>query len=495
VSIPAASPAPPAPAAAPGAAPERLALSVLLGYSAAQFGLSASNTLIALHLPYFYIDTLLLPPALFGVVMLIAKTVNALSDPVMGHWTDNTRHRWGRRRPWLLLGAPPLALSTWLLLRPPDRTGEALFGWLLVTFIASVTFRTVVETPYQAIAPELTTDYDERTRVATWRTAIGMVGDFGGALAPMLLLAGVAAAAERRAVMGAMGLAVAVLILAGAAVAFASVRERHADAAGARARLWPSLRRIVLFPVRNRPARHLIVCYAASVFASTLPVSAVLFLSRYVFTATGLEGTALAPLQLGLDSADFLATATIVAYFAGVFLSAPLWGQALRRTDKKHGYVFAFVYVGVVVCLVFAIPRELGVLFPLLNLLVGAGSLGLWMLPGAIGPDVLDWEELHHGGRHEGGFYGIWMLVQKIGAAVALFALGVLLDAIGFVPEREQAERTVLGLRFLYGGVPLLVTLAAALLFSRYPLTRAAYADVQARRAARRAGGGEPPLG
>src|SRR5690606_31672742 len=265
VSIPAASPAPPAPAAAPGAAPERLALSVLLGYSAAQFGLSASNTLIALHLPYFYIDTLLLPPALFGVVMLIAKTVNALSDPVMGHWTDNTRHRWGRRRPWLLLGAPPLALSTWLLLRPPDRTGEALFGWLLVTFIASVTFRTVVETPYQAIAPELTTDYDERTRVATWRTAIGMVGDFGGALAPMLLLAGVGGAAERRGVMGAMGLAVAVLILAGAAVAFASVRERHADAAGARARLWPSLRRIVLFPVRNRPARHLIVCYAASV--------------------------------------------------------------------------------------------------------------------------------------------------------------------------------------------------------------------------------------
>src|SRR5690606_14702004 len=64
VSPPAASPALPPPAA--GSA-ERLALSVLLGYSAAQFGLSASNTLIALHLPYFYIDTLLLPPALFGV--------------------------------------------------------------------------------------------------------------------------------------------------------------------------------------------------------------------------------------------------------------------------------------------------------------------------------------------------------------------------------------------------------------------------------------------
>jgi len=486
VTPPAASPAP-RPTVAPAAArPERLALPLLLGYSAAQFGLSASNTLISLHLPYFYIDTLALPPALFGVVMLIAKALNAFTDPVVGHWTDNTRHPWGRRRPWLLLGAPPLALATWLLFRPPDRTGEALFGWLLVTFVSALTFRTMVETPYQAIAPDLTRDYDERTRIATWRTTIGMLGDFGGALVPMLLLTGLAGAAARRGVLAGTGLAVAALILVGVGVAFASVRERTDSTQEPRTRLLPSLRRILLFPARNRPARHLIVCYAASVFATTLPVSVVLFLSRYVFTATGLERTALAPLQLGMSSADFLGTTTIVAYFAGVFLSAPLWGRALRHRDKKHGYVFAFVYLGVVTCGVFAIPREVGVLFPLLNLFVGAGSLGLWMLPGALGPDVLDWEELHHGGRHEGGFYGIWMLVQKIGQAVALFALGLILDAIGFVPEREQPAGTVLGLRFLYGGVPLLIALGAALLFTRYPLTRAAYADVQAQLAERR---------
>jgi Na+/melibiose symporter-like transporter len=278
------------------------------------------------------------------------------------------------------------------------------------------------------------------------------------------------------------------MILISVAIAFARVRERTDPSTLPRTALLPGLRRILLFPVRNRPARLLVVCYAASVFATTLPISVFMFLSRYLFTATGLEGTRLEFLQAGTRSADFLVNTTVVAYFAGVFLSAPLWARAMRHRDKKHGYVFAFAYLGVVTCGVFAIPRELGILFPALNLLVGAGALGLWVLPGAIGPDVLDWDELHHGGRHEGGFYGIWMLVQKVGQAVALFALGLILAAIGFVPDREQSPDTLFGLRFLYGGVPFLVAFAAALLFSRYPLTREVHADLQARLAARRRG-------
>jgi GPH family glycoside/pentoside/hexuronide:cation symporter len=458
---------------------------VLLAYSAAQFGLSASNTLVSTQLPFFYVDTLALPPALFGLVMLVAKACNAVSDPLMGHLTDDTRHRWGRRRPWLALGAPPLALSTWLLFAPPDRTGPALFGWLLVTFVCALTFRTVVETPYQAIAPDLTRDYDERTRLAAWRTTIGMVGDLLGAMAPMVLLAVWAP----RATFDATGAAVALLILIGVAIACVGVREPPPRSAGPRLGLRENLRRIVSFPLRNRPAGILIVCYAASVFATTTPVAVFRFLNRYLFTATGLEGTPLGGMVARIGPAAFLDIATIVGYFAGVFLSAPLWARAMRHRDKKHGYVFAFVYLGVVVCGVFAIPRELGILFPALNVLVGAGALGLWMLPGAIGPDVLEWEELQHGRRHEGGFFGIWMLVQKVGAAVALFAMGLLLDAIGFAPGREQGAGTLRGLRFLYGGAPLLIALGAALLFARYPLTRQVYAEVQERLAERRRGG------
>jgi glycoside/pentoside/hexuronide:cation symporter, GPH family len=474
-----------APVAAPAAlAPlrtERLVFGTLLAYSAAQFGLSASNTLLATQLPFFYVDTLALPPTLFGLVMLIAKLWNAVFDPVMGHVTDNTRHRWGRRRPYLLLGAPPLALATFLLFTPPARTGASLFSWLLLTYVCALTTRSVVETPYQAMAPDLTTNYDERTRVATWRTSIGMLGDLTGAMIPMLMLAFVAP----RITFHTTGFAVGALILTGAAIAFLGVHERF-DATGLeRKPLLANLAAIAKFPVRNRPARLLIISSACAVFATTTPVSVFRFLDRYVFTATGLERSFLGPAIARIGPAAFLDIGVILGYFAGVFLSAPLWARALRTRDKKHGYVFAFLYLGAVVCGVFAIPRNLGILFPLLNMLVGAGALGLWMLPGAIGPDVLEWEELHHGDRHEGGFYGIWMLVQKTGAAVALFALGFLLQAIGFVAGHDQAPGTLLGLRFLYGGTPLLVCLVSALVFSRYPLTREVYEDVRRRIEAR----------
>jgi GPH family glycoside/pentoside/hexuronide:cation symporter len=245
------------------------------------------------------------------------------------------------------------------------------------------------------------------------------------------------------------------------------------------------LKQILGFPVRNRPAGILIASYAGAVFATTLPVAVFRFVNKYVFTATGLEGTALGPWVESMGRAAFLDLAVILGYFAGVFLSAPLWARALRTVDKKHGYVFAFVYLGVVAAGVLWIPRELGILFPLLNLLVGAGALGLWMLPAALGPDVLEWEELHHGARHEGGFYGIWMLVQKTGGGIALFAMGFLLEHIGFVPDAEQTSEAVRGLRMLYGGTPFLVTAASALLFARYPLTREVHADVRARLDAR----------
>jgi Na+/melibiose symporter-like transporter len=84
------------------------------------------------------------------------------------------------------------------------------------------------------------------------------------------------------------------------------------------------------------------------------------------------------------------------------------------------------------------------------------------------------------------------MLVQKLGGGIALFAMGFVLDAIGFVPDLAQSEGTVLGLRLLYGGFPLVISLAAAAIFTRYPLTRAVYADVRARLAERDGERGEP---
>lgn len=460
-----------------------LPVTVLASYALAQFGLSAMNTLVSTQIPFFYVDTLRLSATSFGVVMLIGKLWDAVTDPLMGHLTDNTRTRHGRRRPYFLIGAPLLGLFTFLLFSPPaDLTGDALFPWLLFTFLAAFTARTVFETPYQAMAPDLTPDYDQRTRVATWRVTIGNLGDLTGALVPMLLLAVLAPRTTFRISSAAIALVIAVTAL----VTFFRVRERSDVVHPPRAPLRQNLWQIITFPVRNRPAAILITSYACAVFAMTLPVAIFRFVNKYVFTATGLEGTVLGPLVESIGKNAFLDLGVILGYFSGVFLSAPLWARALRTWDKKQAYLFAFSYLSVVVLGIFLIPRDMGFLFPVQNMLVGAGGLGLWMLPGAIGPDVLEWEELHHGQRHEGGFYGIWMLVQKTGGGIALFAMSFLLAQIGFVPDLDQTAETVRGLRWLYAGTPLVAAVVAILVFSRYPITRQVHREMQERLAERR---------
>ncbi len=464
---------------------DRLPLAVLLSYAVAQFGLSAMNTLVNTHIPFFYVDTLKLPAATFGLVMLISKVWDGVTDPLMGHITDNTRSRLGRRRPYFLIGAPLMAVATFLLFRPPQIEGQALFPWFLIMFLCAYSARTVFETPYQAMAPDLTPDYDQRTRVAAYRVTVGNLGDMTGAIVPMILLAFLAP----RVTFGWSGAVIGVFIVLAAALTFFRVRERTDASQFPKKKLRANLIDILNYPVRNRPARLLIATYACAVFATTLPTAAFRFVNRYVFTATGLESTVFGPWIERMGTAAFLDIGVILGYFAGVFLSAPLWSRALRRFDKKHGYMFAFAWLAMSACGLLLIPRELGFLFPLLNVMVGAGGLGLWMLPAALGPDIMEWEELHHGDRHEGGFYGIWMLVQKFGGGIALFSMGFFLEAIGFVPDLAQSDRTVLGLRLLYGGFPLTIALVAVVIFSRYPLTREAYAEVRRQLEARRGRG------
>ncbi len=481
----------PAPLAATPAT-ERLGATVMLSYCTAQFGLSALNTLMNTSLPIFYMNTLEVSGAAFGWIMLAGKLWDAFTDPLMGHVTDNTRWRVGRRRPFFVLGAPFLGLTLWLLFRPtPGLSGAAVIPWFLLMYLGVYASRTVYETPYQAMIPDLTKDYAERTRLATYRATIGNMGDLIGAMLPVLLLGFLHLSDQRGYAISASIVGIIVVVTAGAALL--GTRERTKVDHLPKQPFVKNMKAIFLFPIRNRPAGILIICYACAVFSTAMPVASFKFLNEFVFLETGLETTALGPLIEGMGRKNFLDMAVLLCYFTGVFLSAPIWARAMRFRDKKPAYIFAFLYLGCMVSFAFFIPRHLGFLFPLLNLLVGAGALGLWTLPQAIGPDCIEWEELHHGDRHEGGFYGIWSFVQKAGSGVALLTMGFLLDLIGFVPKAVQTDGAVLGLRFMYAGTPILICVAAALIFTRYPITRAVYEDIMQQLAARRGETPEPP--
>ena len=140
----------------------------------------------AYFLLMFYGTVVGLEPALAGTALLIALLTDAISDPIVGYWSDNIHTRWGRRHPFMYASAIPVSLCYFLIWQPPDWSEQALFFYLLALAILIRTLITFFETPSSALMPELTSDYDERTAIQAWRHFFGW---FGGASLTILMFA------------------------------------------------------------------------------------------------------------------------------------------------------------------------------------------------------------------------------------------------------------------------------------------------------------------
>ncbi|MEO9635250.1 MAG: MFS transporter [Parasphingorhabdus sp.] len=126
----------------------------------------------------FYSQVVGMDPRLVSLAILIALVFDALSDPIVGYWSDNFRSRWGRRHPFMYAAAIPVALSYYFIWIPPAGwSDQALFWYVVILAITIRTFITIYETPSTALAAELTDDYDERSSILSFR---GFFGWFGG---------------------------------------------------------------------------------------------------------------------------------------------------------------------------------------------------------------------------------------------------------------------------------------------------------------------------
>ena len=126
-----------------------------------------------------------LEPGLVGLAIFIALFVDALSDPLVGYWSDNFRSKWGRRHPFIYASAIPCGVSFWFLWNPPDGWSDGeLFAYLLVVAIIIRTAITFYQTPSSAMLPELTSNYRERTRLEAYRVFFGWLG--GASLAALM---------------------------------------------------------------------------------------------------------------------------------------------------------------------------------------------------------------------------------------------------------------------------------------------------------------------
>ncbi|MBN2394769.1 MAG: MFS transporter, partial [Anaerolineae bacterium] len=167
----------------------RLSRRTKLFYGVGDTGFSLTSTLLGAYFAIFLTDVVGIAPSIAAVAIFIGRSWDYINDPLIGHISDRTRTRWGRRRPFLLFGAIPYAMVFMLLWwRPPWTSDVALAVYYALAYVIFDAAATFVYMPYFALTPELTPDYDERTALTSYRMFFSILGSLISFTLPLAIV-------------------------------------------------------------------------------------------------------------------------------------------------------------------------------------------------------------------------------------------------------------------------------------------------------------------
>lgn len=450
----------------------------------------AGSTLIFFQL-IFLTDVAGIEPGLAGIVLLVGKVWDALNDPLIGWLSDHTRTRWGRRLPWMVSSALPFAVSFALMWYvPPFLIGNqtGLFCYYVIVAIVFNAAYTGLALSHTSLTPELTHDYDERSRITGFRMACSIGGSVGGLILSAVIFK-VLANSEKTVQFGTLGNSVSVVGLAATTICIVGIwklviekdRERLAATsalAAASTDIEPrqSLREQFRILLSNRA--FLVVCgiYLFSWLAMQ-------------FTATILPYYVQSCLGLPRETFNLLAL-TVQGTALGMI---PLWGWVTVKLGKKTTYFLAMPFwLGAQAGLLFLRSGEGFLLFGL-AFLAGIGISVCYLIPNAMLPDTIELDELKTGKRREGIYYGGFVFLQKMALALGTAVVGFALQFAGYVssgPDQAvpvQPDSALAAIRFAVGPLPAVSLVLGIALTAIYPITKARHAETLRILAERRA--------
>ncbi len=431
-------------------------MSLLLAYGAPALPLAALQLPIYIFLPTVYAQTLGLGFAAVGTVLLIARLIDAVSDPFIGYFSDATRSRFGRRKLWSVAGGPLVLIGAVWLLFPGEQA--SLTGLLIGSVLLYVGW-TMVILPLNAWGAELSPDYDERSRIAGYREGFTVAGSL---LALGLIATAAPDGEDGRSALNLLGWTIVILLPLGLAAAAWRVPD-------------PLPRKTAPLPLRerfgiilgNRPFLRLIFAYLVNGVANGLP--ATLFV---LFVSAGLgEPDAVGPL--------------LFLYFLCGLLAVPLWLWLSYRYGKHRTWCGAMIWASVV----FAFTPLLGpgdlIGFTVICVLTGAALGADIVLPASMQADVVDQDTAVSGEARTGLYFAFWSMATKLALALAVGIAFPLLGLVGLDATAGTDADTVEGgarwmLVGLYALAPIVFKSVAITLIWGHPLDAKKVAETRA---------------
>ncbi|HEY9638580.1 MAG TPA: MFS transporter [Coleofasciculaceae cyanobacterium] len=368
----------------------------------------------------------------------------------------------------MLVGAIPLGVCFFLQWFVPPTTNQwLLFAYFCGIALLSDTAFTVVAVPYSTLAAELTTGYDERTSLVSFKAAFSIGASILSLTLAQIIFAKIADPSKKYLILGAVCGIIAIsaiyLCVWGTYKRYKAIQTQRIQIS----QLSLPIRQQLQIAFSNFPFLCIIGIYLCSwlglqLTAAILPYFVINWMRlpdhHFTQTAIAVQGTALT-----------------MMFF---------WSAVGQRLGKRAIYWMGIpLTICALVGLRFLQPGQVGLMY-VLAVMVGIGLSTAYLVPWSMLPDVLDLDELNTGQRREGIFCGLVVQLQKIAVAIALFLVGKILDSAGFIPTTpgqplpSQPESALLAIRLLIGPVPALVLVFGLICAYFYPITRSVHGEI-----------------
>ncbi|MBP3128192.1 MFS transporter [Thalassospira sp. ER-Se-21-Dark] len=398
-------------------------------------------------LPSYYGDDLGLGLAITGVVLLLVRMIDMLTDPVVGWLSDKT----GNRKIWTGAGAVIAGIGLWYLFSPPSQPSATyLLVWASVLFLGWTMF----QVPYLAWGADLSGDYKKRTTLTALREGAGLIGIVLAGAIPVLINAPDRAAEIQTLATVTLTLgAVFVALLVWKVPDPVAQHKRTSRARFGRGNLWATLHLSARSLRDNGLFLRLLAAWMINGLAAGLPAVCFPLFVRYY-------------LELDQDSENIL----ILLYFAAAIIAIPLWVVMAGRIGKHRVWCFAMVMAIVAFAFVPILDAGDFGAFAVICLVTGAALGADLALPPAIQADVDDWDRYRFGVRRTGLLFALWNMTNKLAMALAAGIAFPILGAFGLTDGGDEKTGALVVLVLIYAVIPIVLKAGAIGMMWRFPL-------------------------
>ncbi len=429
----------------------KLPLLTLSAFGSLGFPLAAAFIALQVFIPTYYAESTGLSLTAVGLVLLIARLCDTVTDPIVGYLSDITPTAMQRRKLFVTLAAPIISVSTYFLFNPPANIGTGyLLAWTIAIYVAG----TLAIVPLGAWGAELSSNYHERARINGFRVTFGLCGSLTA-----LLLAVYFAESDSSSLgstLKAISLLVIITLFLATAWAWVCVPDNKETQIPDN-----TVREAWKVITQPTPFRQLLGSFFLNAVGNAIPASLFVLFVTHVLGAADKVG------------------ALLFLYFVCSALSVPVWVWISKRLGKHQTWTVAILLAAAFFVFTPFLTADDFIWFCLIVAVTGFATGADLVLPAAINGDLIEWDALQTGYKRPGLFFALWGTATKLSFALAIGLAFPLLDVIGFTATGENDANALQGLAVMYGLPCIAFKLTALFCMRGYPITEEVHRSIR----------------